>query len=67
MERNSCEVKTGRVEFDLWFRLESYGQHEPTTATRQTIANICAGLSEVYSERGEDAPVALKHFAVSQM
>lgn len=67
LERNSCEVKNGRVEFDLWFRLESYGQHEPTTATRQTIANICAGLSEVYSERGEDAPVALKHFAVSQM
>lgn len=67
LERNSCEVKNGRVELDLWFRLESYGQHEPTTATRQTVANICAGLSEVYSEHGEDAPVALKHFAVSQM
>lgn len=67
LERNSCEVKNGRVEFDLWFRLEGYGQHEPTTATRQTIATICAGLSEVYIERGEEPPVALKHFAVSQM
>lgn len=67
LERNSCEVKNGRVEFDLWFRLEGYGQHEPTTATRQTIATICAGLSEVYVERGEEPPVALKHFAVSQM
>jgi hypothetical protein len=67
LERNSCEVKNGRVEFDLWFRLEGYGQHEPTTATRQTVANICAGLSEVYTERGEEPPAALKHFAVSQM